>query len=620
MKSNGQPDRCCAHFHEVRIKEGFLRLRSKVFLRGETITDDIMDKVLKRPIGAICKVEVSDRFRLVAVDRSKPVKRQLLDPLRTSASEGFCHKADDQRTRAEKPKMKPVLRRELRTAGTGPAVKGEKRVNETNMARAIVGSNNARLESFTPLNIILGRNGAGKSRFLRAIAELASPDTSRTFYISPERAGVFRRDGGLTTNIEQDPNYLEQTRRRNQAGNFKAGSAHRLHELRDSYNSKVLNTPELRYKTNVSFETSILPRISGLLANIRVELGERGFIFKSPLDEVVEPNDLSSGESEAITLAAEILTFFENIDESRPNTLLLDEPDVHLHPDLQARLGHFILTSLAELTEDQREKTAVCIATHSTALVSSLATSPYTSVGIKNFDNWTVRQVGAKEELRKIAPFFGHPLSLALSNDVMLIVEGEDDERVFQQAGRTSRGRIKLFPVLASSVDQQTELETYCNKVVGALFDDPVAYSLRDGDGKSGAFPDIGVVKRFRLECYAIENALLTDECLQALGCDSWNTFMAKAQVWLSKNPSNQGATLVSKLIGSQDRLRNEKIKSIRDVICGICEVKKPWEVVVGQCLGNLKTATPTCDHSLAAYFGVDAAKILLDLPEGTRE
>jgi len=493
-------------------------------------------------------------------------------------------------------------------------------VNETKTEKVIIGTNNARLESCTPLNIILGRNGAGKSRLLRAIAELGNPNTSRTFYISPERAGVFRRDGNMTTNMEQNPHYLEQVRRRNQADNFKAGSAHRLRELRDSYNSKILNTPELRYNTSVSFEASILPRISGLLANIRVEFSERGFTFKSPLDQVVEPNDLSSGESEAITLAAEILSFFENIDESMPNTLLLDEPDVHLHPDLQARLGHFILTSLAQLTEGQREKTAVCIATHSTALVSSLASSSYTSVGIKNFDDWTVRQVQAKEELRKIAPFFGHPLSLALSNDVLLIVEGEDDERVFQQAGRTSQGRIKLFPVLAASVDQQTVLETYCNKVVGALFDNPVAYSLRDGDGKSGVFPDIGVVKRFRLDCYAIENALLTDECLQALGCDSWDTFIAKAQDWLSKNPSNQGATLVSKLIGSQDRLRNEKIKSIRDVICGICEVKKPWEVVVGQCLGNLKEATPTSDHSLAAYFGVDAAKILLDLPEATPE
>lgn len=493
-------------------------------------------------------------------------------------------------------------------------------MSESNIAKEIIGNNNARLENCTPLNIILGRNGAGKSRFLRAIADEAKPATSRMFYISPERAGVFRRDGNTTTNVEQNPLYLEQVRRKNQAENFKAGSAHRLRELRDSYNSKILNTPELRYRSSVSFEASILPRISGLLANIRVESSERGFTFKSPSDQTVEPNDLSSGESEAITLAAEILSFFENIDESMPNTLLLDEPDVHLHPDLQARLGHFILTSLDGLSEKQREKTVVCIATHSTALVSSLASSAYTSVGIKNFDDWTVRQVQAKEELRKIAPFFGHPLSLALSNDVMLIVEGEDDERVFQQAGRTSQGRIKLFPVLAITVAQQTDLETYCNKVVGALFDNPVAYSLRDGDGKLGEFPDIGVVKRFRLECYAIENALLTDECLQALGCNNWETFTSKAQVWLSKNSNNQDVTLVKKLIASQDRLRNEKIKSIRNVICGICEVTKQWEVVVGQCLGNLKTATPTSDHSLTAYFGVNAAKILLGLQEATPE
>lgn len=485
----------------------------------------------------------------------------------------------------------------------------------TDLHQAQVDLINTKLVGCTTINIILGRNGAGKSRFLRELDVMFRDNNERIFYVSPERAGVFKRDISMSSNIENNPNYLHETRRKNQADNFKAASAHRLRELRENYDSKILRTPELRYQTTASFETSILPRISGLLANIRIESAESGFVFKNSQDEEVSAQELSSGESEAITLATEILTFFENLDQSRRNVLLLDEPDVHLHPDLQARLGHFILNSVDQLSDTARAKTVICIATHSTAFVSSIASSPLTSIGVKNFGNDTVKMEVANDQVRKVAPFFGHPLSLALSNDTMLILEGEDDERVFQQAGRSSQGRIKVFPVLATSVNQQTELEAYCDKVVSAIFDDPVAYSLRDGDGKSGELPNIGIVKRFRLNCYAIENMLLTDECLVALGCQTWEGFVSKAQSWIDANPNNQSVQLVKDLLESSDRLRNHKIKSIRDIICAICGVKKPWEVIVGQCLGRLQSAKPVGEHSLAAYMGEEAARTLLSLP-----
>ncbi|MFZ5500605.1 MAG: hypothetical protein ACOY58_01655, partial [Candidatus Micrarchaeota archaeon] len=48
---------------------------------------------------------------------------------------------------------------------------------------------------------------------------------------------------------------------------------------------------------------------------------------------------------------------------------------------------------------------------------------------------------------RKILPVFGaHPLSNVFNRAPILLVEGEDDERIWQQAVRTARGRLKLFP------------------------------------------------------------------------------------------------------------------------------------------------------------------------------
>jgi predicted ATP-dependent endonuclease of OLD family len=62
---------------------------------------------------------------------------------------------------------------------------------------------------------------------------------------------------------------------------------------------------------------------------------DRGFkIFNKDGSEVSE-DQVSSGEAELIALAIEVLVFSR---DSRSNrVLLLDEPDVHLHPDLQQR-------------------------------------------------------------------------------------------------------------------------------------------------------------------------------------------------------------------------------------------------------------------------------------------
>ena len=56
----------------------------------------------------------------------------------------------------------------------------------------------------------------------------------------------------------------------------------------------------------------------------------------------VRANDISSGESELISLGIEFLVFGEELQAEKDNWLLIDEPDVHLHPDLQARLVRFL--------------------------------------------------------------------------------------------------------------------------------------------------------------------------------------------------------------------------------------------------------------------------------------
>lgn len=454
----------------------------------------------------------------------------------------------------------------------------------------------------------MGRNGAGKSRFLRDIEEVTSQNKELFYvrYVSPERAGSFKRDGNVLTNMSDNPNWLRQTRAVNQASNFKAASAMLFREAETLYLRRLASTPEIRMDPTRNFETDRLSKVNQLLTNISLEMGNADFEFRSLADgHTISPDSISSGESEAVALAAEILYFFDTIDPTKFNILLLDEPDVHLHPDLQARLGKLIIAMFDEF-EGDAESIAVCLSTHSTPLVCSLADSPYVSIGTKSFAVDTVELKSARAELRKVAPFFGHPLSLALSEDVALILEGEDDERVWQQAARTSQGRIKVFPVLAGSVNQQGELETFCRDLLGTLYDNPVAFSLRDGDGiVDQPLEHRPPIKRYRLQCYAIENALLTDPCLAVMET-TWEGLTAAAIKWAENNPEHGDINLIEKLAKSDDRLRHTKIKKIRQLVCAILECRKPWDVVVGQAIGALTNEDLASPNMLIDFLGLE--------------
>lgn len=469
----------------------------------------------------------------------------------------------------------------------------------------------ARLCNLNSINIIMGRNGTGKSRFLRNIEEWANQNKQQFYvrYVSPERAGSFRRDGTVLTNMSSNPEWLRHNRAVNQASDFKAASATLFSEAEKLYLRRLASTPEIRMDQTRNFVTDRLSKVNQLLTNISLEMGNADFEFRSLANgEIIAPQHISSGESEAVALAAEILYFFDTMNPAKFNVLLLDEPDVHLHPDLQSRLGKLIISMLEEF-KDHADSIAVCLSTHSSPLVCSLAASPYVSIGTKSFGVDTIELKPASAELRKVAPFFGHPLSLSLSDDAALILEGEDDERVWQQAARTSQGSIKVFPVLATSVDQQGALETFCVELLDRLYDNPVAFSIRDGDGVSEQpLEHRPPLRRYRLQCYSIENALLTDSCLAVMG-PTWDEFVATSKKWIKDNPDHRDTAFIEALAESSDRLRHRKIKKIRNLICDIAGCKKPWEIVVGQAIASLTRRDLVNPNMLIDFLGAEMVR-----------
>jgi len=94
------------------------------------------------------------------------------------------------------------------------------------------------------------------------------------------------------------------------------------------------------------------------------ELVLRGYDKRSGIE--IGSQWISSGESELISLGIELLMFSREKEAGKTNLLILNEPDVHLHPDLQVRLTEFLCRLVDE------GDLSVIIATHSTAILGGL--------------------------------------------------------------------------------------------------------------------------------------------------------------------------------------------------------------------------------------------------------
>lgn len=132
----------------------------------------------------------------------------------------------------------------------------------------------AHLTGLNNINILVGRNGSGKSRFFRDIEARTSQHKKEFYvrYVSPERAGSFKRDGQILTNMSDSPEWLRQTRAVNQARDFKSASALLFRETETLYLRRLASTPEIRLDPKRNFETDRLNKVNQLLTNISLAI------------------------------------------------------------------------------------------------------------------------------------------------------------------------------------------------------------------------------------------------------------------------------------------------------------------------------------------------------------
>jgi hypothetical protein len=213
-----------------------------------------------------------------------------------------------------------------------------------------------------------------------------------------------------------------------------------------------------------------------------------------------------------------------------------------------------------------------------------------------------------------ILPIFGvHPLSTAFNKSPVLLVEGEDDKRVLEQAVRSSNARIKFSPCPVGTVTEMAQWESWLDEVLPALYDEPRAFSLRDlDDSNQSEIDDIGIVTRVRLNCYAIENLLLTDECLAAHGFTD-STFESILEKWIMEFSQHQAIDSAKELLESFGKRRTMKIKDLRNIVVALLGSTKPWEVIVGQLIAKgSSSAFQKSENSICNYLGPKAVKLFL--------
>jgi len=482
------------------------------------------------------------------------------------------------------------------------------------MIMDIININVYTLRNLNKINIVLGKNGCGKSIMLRQVEQrivAQNPNIGKSKYITPERGGSLTYDAGIEQSMTSNINWLSNERRKNQTVQFRRQSVAQFRKLE----TLVLREIEREKRNNLQYTFDLyVNKINSLLDNIEIKRHEITFeIYKKGTDAKLNADVISSGESELISLGIECLIFSKECDPTKDNILFLDEPDVHLHPDLQVRLMRF----LKELVTKVNFR--ILIATHSTSILGALESYENAHIAFMGFDQKEIDFKPITTVYRKILPVFGaHPLSNIFNEAPILLVEGEDDERIWQQAVRSSNGRIKIYPCSVDGIGDMRDLEQEAKNIIKSVYDDAKGYSLRDRDENNDEISDILPIVRFKLSCRNAENLLLTNEVFETLNTN-WEQLKKKINDWLDKNSDHIHYTVMNDFKYSNFDRKNYDIKEVRNDLMGIIGSSKPWEVAVGQTIAHLTWNSSTQfnqDGSIYSFLGEKLVKNIIPTEE----
>ena len=374
-----------------------------------------------------------------------------------------------------------------------------------------------KLVGLTAITTLFGKNGSGKSRLLRTWRDL---DNVRAHYIIPEQIGQMTFEAGYLADETDGA-------RRSNSGRF---------NFIDSYRQRVITRIQAYFMARGSTRGDQLPGDPGELESLFLttlpdfEISLRGAtppyeLKRRSNNEIVgDVNQLSSGEAQIASVALDILTVAAiwDMQHASPRLLLIDEPDAHIHPDLQVRFADF-LVQVAE-----RFKLQVVVATHSTTLLAALGQFGAEFASVIYLDRTKssfVAKPFSKEIKELSACLGGHALMGPLFGVPLLLVEGDDDYRIWSQVPRY---HVTSFTVIPTNGDEIKQYQRSLETIFSALRENknPAGFALLDGDKAlpvANADATQNHIRFIKLACHEAENLFLTDEVLALLDTD-WKT------------------------------------------------------------------------------------------------
>jgi len=443
------------------------------------------------------------------------------------------------------------------------------------------------------INVLFGKNGSGKSLLLRSLRDL---DPAGSHYIVPERSGEITFELGLITEV-----IAAIRRSQNTQSNFLSNyRQHVITRIQGYYTRRgTKRVSEIQHDPE-----DLLKAMSLVLPDFTVKVkDETPFYDLRRLKDdsaVTTVTHLSSGESQLLSLGLDIVTILGvwELDRQTKRILLVDEPDAHIHPDLQIKLADFLSHIAREFNVQ------VFVATHSTTLLAALGQFGGADAGVvfvQSDQDQLVSEPFSADSRELAALLGGHLLMGPLFGAPVLLVEGDDDYRVWVQVARS--GTVNLC-VLPCNGDEIRTYRKTLDKMFEALSEDAAlrGYALVDGDKYPHGTPDAKFVPFIRLECREIENLYLTDEVLQNLDY-TWDEACVKIEAE-AKNYGEKSDALSQ--IRSVDRQQDD----LKPIIHQIAEVLDPkgllWTVRLGKILGAGRP-----HGMLASFLGHDLLEAL---------
>lgn len=448
-----------------------------------------------------------------------------------------------------------------------------------------LGEGNWQLQGMTDVTVLFGKNSSGKSLLLRAWRE---KDKDFTHYVTPERIGEMKLDPNQII-TQQSAGGRMQRSQGNFAPDYRQQVITRIYNYfmrRGNYRNEMppCNPSDLEKHLNILLPDFTVSLQGDAARPFRLYRGEKNSVGSAD-NEVSSVEKLSSGEAQILTVALDILTIaaiwkLDNIDK---RILLIDEPDAHIHPDLQVRFADFILRVMENFN------TQVVIATHSTTLLSALGQlgkGKTSVIYIDRLESSFKAKLFDKVLIDLATCLGGHVLMGPLSGAPILLVEGDDDYRIWSQVPRHHKINLSVIP--CSGSDEMKKYQKILEEIFHSLSDskEPVGFALLDGDKE---LPQVNkdnpqtFVKFIKLNCREVENLFLTDEVISDLGV-TWDD--AKRNIKVQSKEHGKKASKLAKV--SEWDKQNEDIKDVINEVSMILDEKNVhWTIRIGRRIGK---------------------------------